>query len=85
MNELAAAASALAMDVESESDEDPMLETMWGTVGSADVQALAVESIPPEKENKAVPPVVPRVRAASCKVSLHPFALRESPYAEPEA
>ena len=68
MDELAAAASVLPMAVDSESDDDMLLETTVVSVTADTVLEPGVESTDPENVDVQLSPVDGRARAELSKV-----------------
>ena len=84
MDELAAAAAVLAMDVGSDSDEDALLEDAGGNAeANMDIEP-AVESTSAEKENKQSLPANRRPEAELPKVKLRLETLRSRPCLPPK-
>tara|TARA_B110000027_G_scaffold85058_1_gene90284 strand:- start:262 stop:546 length:285 start_codon:yes stop_codon:yes gene_type:complete len=79
LDELAAAASVVAMDIDSNALDDPALEE--GHESSVSGQAIVpfAQLVGAEKENEGVPPVCQKPQAVHPKVSITPRMLRFAP------
>jgi hypothetical protein len=84
MDELAAAAEELAMDIDSDADEDRSLEATDHLAGAEHGSELPFANNRPVFANHNGLPEERDLRAANLKVSSHPSASKKSPNSQPE-
>ena len=79
MDELAAAAAVLAMDVDSEIDDATILEITDGSPGASTGTVPASGCATEDEENHTNVPVDRQLRTKNPKVNMHPGRLQSPP------